>query len=111
MASETLRRCSGARINFEATTPAGYPAQPVEVAALAVRYRQRAWERAGTFTSLIKPPAFAPVIAHKVERQTVLPFAPVHGPSPVVYPHLPSTSQTPERHLAGALVHGPSPFE
>lgn len=56
-------------------------------------------------------PAFAPVIAHKVERQTVLPFAPVHGPSPVVYPHLPSTSQTPERHLAGALVQGPSPFE
>ena len=48
-------------VDFEATTPTGHPAQPVEVAALALRYRHGAWERAGTFTSLIKPPAFAPV--------------------------------------------------
>jgi len=48
-------------IDFEATTPAGHPAQPIEVAALALRYRQRAWARAGTGTSLIRPPAFAPV--------------------------------------------------
>lgn len=48
-------------IDFESTTPAGYPAQPIEVAALALRYRQRAWERTGTSTSLVRPPAFAPV--------------------------------------------------
>jgi DNA polymerase-3 subunit epsilon len=48
-------------IDFETTTPAGYPAQPIEVAALALRYRQRAWVRVGTSTSLIQPPAFAPV--------------------------------------------------
>jgi DNA polymerase-3 subunit epsilon len=48
-------------IDFETTTPAGYPAQPIEVAALALRYTQGAWARAGTSTSLIRPPAFAPV--------------------------------------------------
>lgn len=48
-------------IDFEATTPAGHPAQPVEVAVLALRCRQGAWARAGSFTSLIQPPAFAPV--------------------------------------------------
>ena len=36
-------------IDFETTTPTGHPAQPVEVAALALRYRQGAWERAGSF--------------------------------------------------------------
>jgi hypothetical protein len=44
-------------IDFEATTPAGHPAQPIEVAALALRYRQCAWVRAGISTSLIRPPA------------------------------------------------------
>ena len=48
-------------IDFETTTPAGHPAQPVEVAALTLRRRQGAWTRAGSFTSLIQPPAFAPV--------------------------------------------------
>ncbi|MGH3400922.1 MAG: 3'-5' exonuclease [Streptosporangiaceae bacterium] len=48
-------------IDFETTTPTGHPAQPVEVAALALRYRRGAWTRAGGFTSLMQPPAFAPV--------------------------------------------------
>ncbi|MEV4830602.1 3'-5' exonuclease [Micromonospora sp. NPDC049257] len=48
-------------IDFEATTPTGYPAQPVEVAALALRYRDSAWTAVGRSTSLIRPPAFAPV--------------------------------------------------
>ena len=30
-------------IDFETTTPAGYPAQPIEVAALALRYGEGAW--------------------------------------------------------------------
>jgi DNA polymerase-3 subunit epsilon len=48
-------------IDFEATTPTGYPAQPVEVAALALRYTGSEWAPAGRSTSLIRPPAFAPV--------------------------------------------------
>lgn len=48
-------------IDFETTTPVGYPAQPIEVAALALRYRQHTWEQTGRSTSLIQPPPFAPV--------------------------------------------------
>lgn len=49
-------------IDFEATTPTGYPAQPIEVAALALRYASGAWTTTGKpFSSLIRPPAFAPV--------------------------------------------------
>ncbi|MEV4709588.1 3'-5' exonuclease [Actinoplanes sp. NPDC049316] len=47
-------------IDFEATTPAGFPAQPVEVAVLALRYDGQ-WRETGRGTSLIRPPAFAPV--------------------------------------------------
>jgi hypothetical protein len=51
-------------IDFEATTPAGHPAQPIEVAALALRYRQiaRAW--LGVSASLIRPPARMPPRRH-----------------------------------------------
>ena len=31
-------------VDFETTTPTGHPAQPVEVAALALRYRHGAWD-------------------------------------------------------------------
>lgn len=48
-------------IDFEATTPTGYPAQPIEVAALALRYQDGEWTPVGRNTSLIRPPAFAPV--------------------------------------------------
>jgi DNA polymerase III subunit epsilon len=48
-------------IDFESTTPRGYPAQPIEVAALGLRYQQRAWKRVGASASLMRPPAFAPV--------------------------------------------------
>jgi DNA polymerase-3 subunit epsilon len=48
-------------IDFEATTPAGHPAQPIEVAALALRCQHNVWARVGTSTSLVRPPAFAPV--------------------------------------------------
>ncbi|MFB8766886.1 3'-5' exonuclease [Nocardiopsis alba] len=47
-------------IDFEATTPAGHPAQPIEVAALALRYEQGDWVEVGRFASLIRPPEFAP---------------------------------------------------
>jgi DNA polymerase-3 subunit epsilon len=48
-------------IDFEATTPTGYPAQPVEVAALALRYQDGTWATVGRNASLIKPPDFGPV--------------------------------------------------
>jgi hypothetical protein len=34
-------------IDFETTTPAGYPAQPIEVAALALSYEEGAWRAVG----------------------------------------------------------------
>ncbi|MEW1724688.1 3'-5' exonuclease [Streptomyces sp. NPDC093109] len=48
-------------VDFETTTPAGHPAQPIEVAALALRCQDGAWTEAGRSTSLIRPPVFAPV--------------------------------------------------
>ncbi|GIF70035.1 hypothetical protein Ais01nite_80700 [Asanoa ishikariensis] len=48
-------------IDFEATTPTGYPSQPIEIAVLALRYEDEGWQETGRSTSLIRPPAFAPV--------------------------------------------------
>jgi DNA polymerase-3 subunit epsilon len=48
-------------IDFETTTPTGHPAQPIEVAALALRYRHGGWQETGRSTCLIRPPDFAPV--------------------------------------------------
>ncbi|GAA3875305.1 3'-5' exonuclease [Streptomyces sedi] len=48
-------------IDFETTTPTGFPAQPIEVAALALRCEDGAWKETGRSASLIRPPAFAPV--------------------------------------------------
>ncbi|MDX3099004.1 3'-5' exonuclease [Streptomyces sp. ME19-03-3] len=48
-------------IDFETTTPTGYPAQPIEVAALAMRCSDGVWRETGRSSSLIRPPAFAPV--------------------------------------------------
>ncbi|MEU3355143.1 3'-5' exonuclease [Streptomyces sp. NPDC037389] len=48
-------------IDFETTTPTGYPAQPIEVAALALRCEDGVWKETGRSTSLIRPPAYAPV--------------------------------------------------
>ncbi|MFI5774426.1 PolC-type DNA polymerase III [Streptomyces sp. NPDC051658] len=47
--------------DFETTTPTGYPAQPIEVAALALRFEDCGWQETGRSSSLIRPPAFAPV--------------------------------------------------
>lgn len=48
-------------IDFETTTPTGHPAQPIEVAILALRYQDGSWTQVGKSASLIRPPAFAPV--------------------------------------------------
>jgi DNA polymerase-3 subunit epsilon len=31
-------------IDFEATTPTGYPSQPIEIAVLALRYGDEGWQ-------------------------------------------------------------------
>ncbi|MGW4694079.1 3'-5' exonuclease [Kitasatospora cineracea] len=50
-------------IDFEALTPAGRPAEPIEVAALALRAQGGRLAEAGRFESLIRPPADVPVTA------------------------------------------------
>jgi hypothetical protein len=37
VARETMRRCSGERINIETTTPRGYRPEPIEVAVISLR--------------------------------------------------------------------------
>ena len=69
-------------IDFEATTPAGYPAQPIEVAVLALRYRQNAWVRAGSSTSLIRPPGFAPVTPADTAQTGLTPEQLRQAPAP-----------------------------
>ncbi|WP_234348194.1 PolC-type DNA polymerase III [Kitasatospora sp. MY 5-36] len=50
-------------IDFEGLTPAGRPAEPIEVAALALRASGRRLVEVGRFESLIRPPADVPVTA------------------------------------------------
>ncbi|MEV7930415.1 3'-5' exonuclease [Kitasatospora sp. NPDC088779] len=48
-------------VDFEALTPAGRPAEPIEVAALALRPTERGLQEVGRFEALIRPPADVPV--------------------------------------------------
>ncbi|MEV8100198.1 3'-5' exonuclease [Streptomyces sp. TLI_235] len=50
-------------IDFEGLTPAGRPAEPIEVAALALRADGGQLVEVGRFESLIRPPADVPVTA------------------------------------------------
>lgn len=70
-------------IDFETTTPAGHPAQPIEVAALALRYGQDGWTRIGVSTSLIKPPPFAPVTSADTALKGLTPEMFEDAPAPV----------------------------
>ncbi len=56
-------------IDFETLTPAGRPAEPTEVAAIALRPSGGRLVEAGRFEALIRPPADVPVTALAV-RQT-----------------------------------------
>ncbi|WP_433358831.1 3'-5' exonuclease [Streptosporangium sp. CA-115845] len=69
-------------IDFEATTPKGYPAQPIEVAALALRYEKGAWRAAGRSASLIRPPAFAPVTPAVTAQNGLTPEQLSQAPGP-----------------------------
>ncbi|GGO42567.1 hypothetical protein GCM10012287_03750 [Streptomyces daqingensis] len=50
-------------VDFEATTPAGHPPEPVEVAALGLRHRERSGPQPSGFRweALMRPPARAPL--------------------------------------------------
>ncbi|MEU5257118.1 3'-5' exonuclease [Streptomyces longwoodensis] len=54
-------------IDFEGLTPAGRPAEPIEVAALALRPRNGQLVEIGRFESLMRPPADVPVTARDVQ--------------------------------------------
>lgn len=69
-------------IDFETTTPAGHPAQPIEVAALALRYQEGTWKEAGRNTSLIRPPAFAPVTPASTAQTGLTPEQLRQAPTP-----------------------------
>ncbi|MBT0774217.1 hypothetical protein KIH74_35055 [Kineosporia sp. J2-2] len=69
-------------IDFEATTPTGYPAQPIEVAALALRHRHGVWTEAGRSTSLIRPPDFAPVTPDVTAQNGLTPHQLRDAPHP-----------------------------
>jgi DNA polymerase-3 subunit epsilon len=43
-------------IDFEALTPAGRPAEPIEVAAIAGRFHDGTWAESARFQSLMRPP-------------------------------------------------------
>ncbi|TQS42900.1 3'-5' exonuclease [Cryptosporangium phraense] len=69
-------------IDFEATTPTGRPAQPIEVAALALRYEQGAWQPVGRSTSLIRPPTFAGLTPADTAQTGITAEQLAHAPSP-----------------------------
>ncbi|MFE9968673.1 PolC-type DNA polymerase III [Streptomyces sp. NPDC005525] len=69
-------------IDFETTTPAGYPAQPIEVAALAIRYEEGEWMTVGRSASLIRPPAFAPVTPADTAQTGLTPEQLRQAPTP-----------------------------
>lgn len=69
-------------IDFETTTPTGYPAQPIEVAALALRYNEGTWTPVGKSASLIRPPAFAPVTSADTAQTGLTPEQLSQAPGP-----------------------------
>jgi DNA polymerase III epsilon subunit-like protein len=50
-------------IDFETTTPRGYPAEPIEVAMVSLRLRSGRLTETAQFTELMRPPPHAPVTA------------------------------------------------
>lgn len=55
-------------IDFEATTPAGHSPEPVEVAAVALRFDGTSPREIGRFEALMRPPAHAPVTRFDTEQ-------------------------------------------
>jgi|SRR5579884_326401 len=55
-------------LDFESTTPAGQPPEPIEVAAVGLRRADSSWQRTATFSSLIRPPSHAPITLSDVQQ-------------------------------------------
>ncbi|MDW4916275.1 3'-5' exonuclease [Streptomyces californicus] len=58
-------------IDFEGLTPAGRPAEPIEVAALALRTRESRLVEVGRYEALMRPPADVPVTARDVQLKGI----------------------------------------
>ncbi|WP_327740482.1 3'-5' exonuclease (plasmid) [Streptomyces nojiriensis] len=58
-------------IDFEGLTPAGRPAEPIEVAALALRPVDGRLLETGRFEALMRPPADVPVTARDVQLKGI----------------------------------------
>lgn len=52
-------------IDFEGTTPAGFPAEPIEVGAVVLRPAGAVLAEVGRFEALMRPPAHAPITARQ----------------------------------------------
>jgi DNA polymerase-3 subunit epsilon len=52
-------------IDFEGTTPAGFPAEPIEVGAVLLRAAHGTLVEVGRFAALMRPPAHAPVTTYQ----------------------------------------------
>jgi len=55
-------------IDFEGTTPTGRSPEPIEMAAVGLRYREGSWQRTARFEALMRPPAHAPVVHFDVAQ-------------------------------------------
>lgn len=53
-------------LDFEGTTPTGRPPEPIEVAAVGLRYREGSWQLTARFEALMRPPVHAPVTAFDI---------------------------------------------
>ncbi|WP_152363209.1 3'-5' exonuclease [Microlunatus speluncae] len=77
-----LRDTTFVVIDFETTTPAGHPAQPIEVAVLALRHTPTGWTESGRYTTLIRPPDFAPVTHANTAQSRLAPEQFTNAPTP-----------------------------
>ncbi|GLW55451.1 3'-5' exonuclease [Kitasatospora phosalacinea] len=76
-------------IDFEGLTPTGRPAEPTEVAALALRPVHGRLAEVGRFESLIRPPADVPVTARDVAQSGITAqMLAAADPAAVVLAHL-----------------------
>jgi DNA polymerase III epsilon subunit-like protein len=73
VACETLRHCSGARINFETTTPKGYRPEPIEVAVISLNFQAGQLTKTARFTELMQPPLHAPVTPFDIDQTGITP--------------------------------------
>lgn len=60
-------------IDFEATTPTGHSPEPIEVAAMTLRFAGTTPREIGAFESLMRPPAHAPVTRFDTEQTGITP--------------------------------------